>query len=39
MRKLVFALAVFLGVATFGVIVAPTFVSAAYACEGGNRPS
>jgi hypothetical protein len=27
MRKLVFVLAVFLGVATFGVIVAPTLAS------------
>jgi len=39
MRKLLFALALFLGVATFGVIVSPTFVSGAYACEGSNRPS
>ena len=39
MRKLVFALAVFLGVATFGVIVAPTFVSVAHACAGSSRPS
>jgi hypothetical protein len=39
MRKRVFVFAVFLGVATFGVIVAPTFVSGAHACEGGNRPS
>jgi hypothetical protein len=33
MRKLVFALAVLLGVGTFGVIVAPAFVSGAHACE------
>jgi hypothetical protein len=39
MRNLVFALAVFLGVVTFGVIVAPVFVSGAQACEGSNRPS
>ena len=39
MRKLMFALAVFLGVAAFGGMVAPIFVSGAHACEGGNRPS
>jgi hypothetical protein len=39
MRKLVFALAVFLGVATFAVIVAPAFVSGAHACENSNHQS